>query len=65
MAQRPAAVASAVRREELWPRRAFRKYGRFMVISKIRPKSRPKQAQRVAQKAMQQQGVGLDAQAGL
>jgi hypothetical protein len=36
-----------------------------MVISKIRPKSRPKQAQRVAQKAMQQQGVGLDAQAGL
>jgi hypothetical protein len=36
-----------------------------MVISKIWPKNRPKQAQRVAQKAMQQQGVGLDAQAGL
>lgn len=42
MAQRPAAVATIVRREELWPRRAFRKYGRFMVISKIRPKNRPK-----------------------
>lgn len=65
MAPRPAAVATIVRREELWPRRAFRKYGRFMVISKIRPKNRPKQAQRVAQKAMQQHGVNMDAQLGL
>lgn len=35
MAQKPAAVAIAVRREELWPRRAFRKCGRFMAISKV------------------------------